>query len=63
VDADRCAELGVARALDVIAATPVDIRDAVAELDGLRPAAARLREEITRLPGPERAVGLLEAYA
>jgi UDP:flavonoid glycosyltransferase YjiC (YdhE family) len=62
-NADRCQELGVALALDVIAATPADIREAVGKLDGLRTAAGRLREEIARLPGPERAVGLLQAYA
>jgi UDP:flavonoid glycosyltransferase YjiC (YdhE family) len=61
--ADRCEALGVARVLDVIAATPADIRAAVSELDGLRTAAARVREEIARLPGPEHAVSLLEAYA
>jgi UDP:flavonoid glycosyltransferase YjiC (YdhE family) len=61
-NADRCEALGVARVLDVIDATPADIRRAVSELDGLRTAAARLRDEIARLPGPEQAIGRLEAY-
>ena len=62
-NADRCAELGVARVLDVIEATPADIREAVAGLDGCRAAARSLQAEIARLPGPEHAVGVLEAYA
>jgi UDP:flavonoid glycosyltransferase YjiC (YdhE family) len=61
-NADRCDALGVARVLDVIDATPADIRAAVAGLDGLRTAAARVRDEIARMPGPERAVARLEAY-
>jgi UDP:flavonoid glycosyltransferase YjiC (YdhE family) len=62
-NADRCEALGVARVLDVIEATPADIRAAVADMDALRTAAARLHDEIARLPGPERVVDLLEAYA
>jgi UDP:flavonoid glycosyltransferase YjiC (YdhE family) len=62
-NADRCEELGVARVLDVVAATPADVREAVAGLDALRTAAEGLREEIARLPGPEQVVGVLEAYA
>ena len=58
--ADRCEALGVARVLDVSAAAPADIRAAVAALDGLRTAAARVRDEIARLPGPDEAVRLLE---
>jgi len=61
-NADRCEALGVARVLDAIDATSADIRDAVAGLEHERTAAARLRDEIARLPGPERAVGRLEAY-
>jgi UDP:flavonoid glycosyltransferase YjiC (YdhE family) len=62
-NADRCEALGVAWVLDVIAATPADIRAAVADLDALRTAAARLQQEIGRLPGPEHAVRLLEEHA
>ena len=62
-NADRCEELGVSVVLDVIGATPADVRAAVAALDGCRPAAARLQAEIARMPGPEHAVEVLEAYA
>ncbi len=61
-NADRCEALGVACVLDVIDPTPADIRAAVAGLDGLRTAAARVRDEIARLPGPEHAIGRLEAF-
>jgi MGT family glycosyltransferase len=64
VNADRCAALGVARVLDAVRATPVDVREAVAtvlEDPGYRHAAQQVRDEIARLPGPERAVELLEA--
>jgi hypothetical protein len=50
----------VARVLDPLGATPADIRAALADLDGCRPAAARLHEEIAGLPGPEEAVAWLE---
>jgi len=62
-NAARCEALGVARSLDVIAATPADVRDAVADVladRSYRAAAGRLRDEFAVLPGPERAVGLIE---
>jgi UDP:flavonoid glycosyltransferase YjiC (YdhE family) len=62
-NAARCEALGVARSLDVIAATPADVRDAVAEVLGdpsYRMAAERLRDEFAALPGPEHAVALIE---
>jgi UDP:flavonoid glycosyltransferase YjiC (YdhE family) len=64
VNADRGAALGVARVLDAVRATPEDVREAVAavlEDARYRHAAERLRDEIAGLPGPEHAVGLLEA--
>jgi UDP:flavonoid glycosyltransferase YjiC (YdhE family) len=62
-NADRCEQLGVARVLDAVRATPAQVRDALAGLAGCRPAAARLQGEIAWLPGPEAAVATLEAYA
>jgi UDP:flavonoid glycosyltransferase YjiC (YdhE family) len=62
-NAERCAELGVAQVLDPLTATPADIRAAVAGAGAHRHAAARLQGETARLPRPEEAVALLEAYA
>jgi UDP:flavonoid glycosyltransferase YjiC (YdhE family) len=62
-NAERCARLGVARILDPVSATPADVARAVAAAPEHREAAARLRAEIARLPGPEEAVARLEAYA
>ena len=65
-NADRAAELGVARVLDVLAATPGDVRAAAANVLGdpsYRRAAERLRDEIAALPGPDHAVERLEALA
>ena len=62
-NADRCAALGVGLVLDVIAATPEDVRDAVSAVlsePSYRAAAERIRDEIAALPGPEHAVELLE---
>ena len=62
-NADRCAALGVGLVLDVIAATPEDVRDAVSAVlsePSYRAAAERIRDEIAALPGPEHAVALLE---
>jgi UDP:flavonoid glycosyltransferase YjiC (YdhE family) len=62
----RCAALGAARVLDPIASTPEDIGaaiDVVYEEAGYRQAAMRLRDEMARLPGPGRAVELLERLA
>ena len=63
LNATRSEELGIARVLDPVAATPEDIRAAVSavlEQPGYRAAARRLRSEFAALPGPEHAVTLLE---
>ncbi len=62
-NAARCAELGVARVLDVVRATPADVRDATAAVlteTAYREAARRVRDEVAALPGAELAVQLLE---
>ncbi|GAA1274100.1 glycosyltransferase [Saccharothrix xinjiangensis] len=62
-NAEQCARLGVGRELDPVAATPGDVRDAVAAVladPGCRRAAERVREEVLELPEPARAVPLLE---
>ena len=62
-NAKRCEELGLARVLDPVAATPEDIRDAVSTVltnPTYRAAAERMCDEIAVLPGPEHAVALLE---
>jgi UDP:flavonoid glycosyltransferase YjiC (YdhE family) len=59
----RAEALGIARVLDPVAATPADVRDAVAAVldePGYRAAARRLQREFGALPGPEHAVELLE---
>jgi UDP:flavonoid glycosyltransferase YjiC (YdhE family) len=66
LNAARCAELGVARVLDAVGATPADVRAAVSTVladPSYRRAAARIRDEIAVLPGPEHAVALLEGLA
>jgi UDP:flavonoid glycosyltransferase YjiC (YdhE family) len=66
LNAARCADLGVARVLDAVAATPAQIRTAtwtVLTEPAYRHAARRLRDEYARLPGPAHAVGLLERLA
>ena len=63
LNAARCAELGVARVLDALRATPEDVAEAVSSVlaePSYRAAAERVRDEIRALPGPEHAVGLLE---
>jgi UDP:flavonoid glycosyltransferase YjiC (YdhE family) len=62
-NADRCEQLGVARVLDAVRATPTQVRNALEGVAECRPAAARLQREIARLPAPEKAVTALEAYA
>ncbi|KFU76733.1 glycosyltransferase [Amycolatopsis lurida] len=60
---DRVTELGLGTVLDVVEATPDDIRDAVTRVlrePSYREAAARLRDEITAYPPPEKTVPLLE---
>jgi UDP:flavonoid glycosyltransferase YjiC (YdhE family) len=65
-NAARCEELGVARVLDAVLATPEDVRDAVTDVltdPSCRLAAERIADEIAALPGPEATVPLLEARA
>ena len=65
-NATRCVALGVAQTLDVIAATPADVRAAVTTLlsePAYRRAAERVRDEIAALPGPDHALLLLERLA
>jgi MGT family glycosyltransferase len=62
-NAARCAALGLGLALDPVAATPEQVRAAITKVLGdpaYRRAAARVRDEIAALPGPEHAVALLE---
>jgi len=65
-NAARCSELGVARVLDAVRATPGDVREAVSIMlldRSYRLAAERMRDEIAALPGPAHAVALLERLA
>ena len=65
-NAARCANLGVGRVLEPQDVTPETIRDAVRTVLGeqsYRCNARRLRGEMRALPGPERAVALLERLA
>jgi UDP:flavonoid glycosyltransferase YjiC (YdhE family) len=62
-NADRCAALGAALALDAVEAAPETIGEAVMaalEDPAYRRAAGVLRAEIAALPGPETALALLE---
>ena len=66
LNAQRCEELGVAKVLDPIAATPTVVRAAVSAVlsePGFRAAARRLADEFAGLPGPASAVPLLERLA
>jgi UDP:flavonoid glycosyltransferase YjiC (YdhE family) len=66
LNAARCVELGVARALDAVEATPEAVREAVSAVlasPTYRRAAERIRDEIAALPGPEHALDLLERLA
>jgi UDP:flavonoid glycosyltransferase YjiC (YdhE family) len=66
LNAARCAQLGVARVLDPIGATPDDVRAAVSDIFAdprYRWAAERIRDEFAALPGPAHAVRLLERLA
>lgn len=66
LNATRCAELGVARVLDAMEATPETVREAVATMlsdPTYRQAAESMRDEIASLPGPAHAVMLLERLA
>ena len=63
LNAARCEELGVARTLDAVRATPGDVADAVSSVlsdPSYRTSAERVRDEIRGLRGPEHAVRLLE---
>ena len=63
-NAARCLALGVARVLDVLTATPFEVRAAVESVltePSYRRAAERLRDEIAALPGPDYAVERLDA--
>jgi UDP:flavonoid glycosyltransferase YjiC (YdhE family) len=65
-NAARCEALGLARSLDVVAATSQDIRDAVESVlsePGYRRAAQRLRDDFASLPGPDCAVEWVVADA
>jgi MGT family glycosyltransferase len=62
-NAQRCSDLGVARVIGPDERTPEAFRAAVRDVlhnPGYRENAARLRQEIQLLPGPEKAVQLLE---
>ncbi len=66
LNAARCADLGVARVLDALEATPESVREAVSSVladPGYRQATERLRDEIAALPGPAHALMLLERLA
>jgi UDP:flavonoid glycosyltransferase YjiC (YdhE family) len=65
-NAERCAVLGAGRVLDVVTATPDDVREAVSEVlssPSYRAAAERLRDELAALPGPDHAAALVERLA
>jgi UDP:flavonoid glycosyltransferase YjiC (YdhE family) len=65
-NAARCAALGLGRVVPPADLTPETARQAVLAVLGdpaCRAAAARLRDEIAALPGPEHAVTLLERLA
>ncbi len=62
-NAERCEALGVARVLDVLTATPDDIRHAIATVlndSSYKQSARKLRDEIASLPPPSHALSLLE---
>jgi UDP:flavonoid glycosyltransferase YjiC (YdhE family) len=66
LNAARCADLGVARVLDAVEATPETVREAVSTIladPSYRQAAERIRDEIAALPEPAHAVALLERLA
>ena len=63
LNAARCEQLGLARVLDPVAATPESIREAVSAVlaePAYRTAAAQLQAEFASLPGPDHAVQLLK---
>jgi len=63
LNAARCEQLGLARVLDPVEATPEQVRDAVSAVlaePGYRVAAERLQAEFAALPGTNAVVKLLE---
>ncbi|MGN6758390.1 MAG: glycosyltransferase [Thermomicrobiales bacterium] len=63
---ERCAALGMARVLDAATVTPPAGRAAVREVledRRYRENAARVRDEVVAMPGPEHVVALLERLA
>jgi UDP:flavonoid glycosyltransferase YjiC (YdhE family) len=65
-NAARCAQLGVARVLDALRATPATVREAVADVlsdPRYGSAAERIADEIAALPGPEDVIGGIERLA
>jgi UDP:flavonoid glycosyltransferase YjiC (YdhE family) len=66
LNAARCAELGVARVLDAVSATPAAIAEGVSVVlsdPSYRSAAERLRDELAALPGLAHVVTQLERLA
>lgn len=66
LNAARCAELGVAQALDALATTPQQVRQAAAQVlanQSYRRAAQALRDEIAALPAPDQLIPALEQLA
>jgi MGT family glycosyltransferase len=66
MNAARCVQLGVARVLDPIGATPATVRAAVSAVladPSYQQAAKRIRDEFAALPGPAHAIRLLERLA
>jgi UDP:flavonoid glycosyltransferase YjiC (YdhE family) len=62
-NAARCEQLGVARVLDAVEATPDTVRETVSAVLAAatyRQAAERIRDEFAALPDPAHAVSLLE---
>jgi MGT family glycosyltransferase len=65
-NAARCAALGMARVLDAGTLTSEAVREAVGAVlrdPAYRENAARVRDEVATMPGPEHAVQLLERLA
>ncbi len=65
-NARRCRDLGVARVLDAVTATPAEVREAVGEVLGegsYREGARRVQAEAEALPGAEHALALVEQLA
>ena len=64
-NARRCVELGTARVLDPVLATPDDVRKTVSDVladQAYRHAAERIQAEYSMLPGPDEAVTLIEQF-